>query len=55
MSLGRPVKTDPGVKVIRTVCPFGCGIGCGVLAHVKDGVLVKVEPSDHPGTSHICV
>jgi len=43
MSLGRPVKTDPG-KVIRTVCPFGCG----VLAHVKDGVLIKVEPSDHP-------
>jgi anaerobic dimethyl sulfoxide reductase subunit A len=55
MSLARPVRTDPGVKVIRTVCPFGCGIGCGVLAHVKNGMLVKVEPSDHSGTSHICV
>jgi len=54
MSSTGHVKQEPGEKVVRTVCPLGCGIACGVLAHVKDGVLVKVEPSDHPGTSHIC-
>jgi molybdopterin-containing oxidoreductase family molybdopterin binding subunit len=39
---------------VRTVCPHTCGLACGILAHVKDGVLVKVEPGDFPGTSHIC-
>jgi len=48
------IKQEPGEEVVRTVCPLGCGIACGVLAHVKDGILVKVEPSDHPGTSHVC-
>jgi len=54
MSFGRPVKEEPGEKVVRTVCPLGCGIVCGILAHVKGGLLVKVEPGDFPGTSHIC-
>jgi len=34
--------------------PLVCGPGCGLLAHVKDGVLVKVEPGDFPGTGHVC-
>jgi len=31
-----------------------CGPGCGIIAHVKDGVLVKTEPGDFPGNRHIC-
>ena len=44
------------VKVIRTACTVGDGVGCGLLAHVKDGVLVKVEPADFPDPwyRHIC-
>ena len=45
---------EPGERIVRTASPFGCGPFCGILAHVKDGVLVKVEPGDFPGTSHIC-
>jgi len=55
MSFARPVMIQPGETVVRTVCPFGCGIACGILAHVKDGKLVKVEPGDFQDTSHICV
>lgn len=54
MSFGRPVKVEPGEKVVRTCMPLVCGPGCGLLAHVKDGVLVKVEPGDFPGTGHVC-
>ncbi len=54
MAFARSVKSEPGTKVIRTVCPLGCGVGCGVLAHVRDGVLIKVEPGDITGCSHIC-
>ncbi len=39
---------DQGEKVIRTVCMIFDGIACGILAHVKDGVLTKVEPADFP-------
>jgi hypothetical protein len=39
--------TDIGEeKVVRTVCGIEDGTDCGVLAHLKNGVLVKVEP-DH--------
>lgn len=55
MTLQRQVRAVPGAEVIRTVCPYGCGITCGILAHVKDGVLVKVEPSDHADTGHVCI
>lgn len=43
-------------KVVRTVCGIVDGIHCGILAHVRDGVLVKVEPADFPDTRfrHIC-
>ncbi len=54
MTLNRRVRTEPGAEVIRTCGPFTCGPGCGLLAHVKDGRLIKVEPGDHPPTSHIC-
>lgn len=43
-------------KAVRTVCGIVDGIQCGILAHVKNGVLVKVEPADFPDTRfrHIC-
>src|SRR5215467_15816961 len=31
-----------GTKVARSVCPY-CGVGCGQLAHHKDGKLVSIE------------
>jgi len=54
MPLGRKVRIRPGDTVVRTVCPDDCGQNCGILAHVRDGMLVKVEPGDLPETSHIC-
>lgn len=43
------------IKITRTVCSI-CPIACGILAHVKDGVLTKVEPADFPEPKyrHIC-
>jgi len=43
-------------KVIRTVCGIEDGSNCGILAHVRDGRLVKVEPADSPDPRlrHIC-
>lgn len=44
--------SDQGVEVIRTTtwsAGPGCHGGCGVLAHVKDGRIVKIEGDpDHP-------
>lgn len=48
------VRAAPGTRLVRTAPPFVCGPGCGIIAHVKDGVLVKTEPSDFPGNRHIC-
>lgn len=43
-----PVPTDPGVKVIYTVCQ-NCHGRCGLMATVKDGVLVKLDGNPyHP-------
>jgi anaerobic selenocysteine-containing dehydrogenase len=56
--LEAPGMTDIGEeKVVRTVCGIEDGTGCGLLAHVKNGVLVKVEPADFPtpGLRHICL
>jgi anaerobic selenocysteine-containing dehydrogenase len=43
-------------RVVRTVCGIEDGVSCGILAHVRDGVLVKVEPADFPDGRfrHIC-
>jgi len=48
------VKKKRGEKAVRTASPFACGPACGLQACVKDGVLVRVEPGDFPGTGHIC-
>ena len=37
------------IKIIRTACPAHCGIDCcGILAHVKEGKVVKLEPAEFP-------
>ena len=48
---------NQGEKVIRTVCMIFDGIECGILAHVKNGVLTKVEPADFPEPEyrHACL
>ncbi len=35
-------------RVVRTVCAPNCTGSCGVLAHVRDDRLVKIEPADFP-------
>ncbi len=44
--------TEKGERLVRTVCHSACGMVCGLLAHVKDGVLTKVEPADMPDPRH---
>ena len=40
--------TDFGERVVKTVCSI-CYSSCGVLAHVKEGRVVKVQGDpDHP-------
>ncbi|QIM47860.1 MULTISPECIES: bifunctional nitrate reductase/sulfite reductase flavoprotein subunit alpha [Alcaligenaceae] len=35
-------------KQVKTVCPY-CGVGCGMVLHVKDNEVVKLEGDpDHP-------
>ena len=44
-------------EVVRTVChTMSCGFSCGLNAHVRDGVLTKVEPADMPNPEdrHVC-
>ena len=36
------VKTDSGIRILKTTC-YMCHGGCILLAHVKDGKLVKME------------
>jgi molybdopterin-containing oxidoreductase family molybdopterin binding subunit len=50
--------TKEKTRLIRTVCPAHCGIdACGILAHVRGGRVVKVEPADFPEPKHrrICL
>jgi molybdopterin-containing oxidoreductase family molybdopterin binding subunit len=49
---------DGSTRLIRTVCPAHCGIdACGILAHVENDRVVKVEPADFPNPKHrrICL
>jgi len=39
-------------RLVRTVCHSACGMVCGLLAHIRDGVLTKVEPADMPDPEH---
>jgi len=44
MNIQQPslISNDLGATVLKSVCR-SCHGGCGVLLHVKDGVLLKVE------------
>lgn len=50
------MTSEDSHRVIRTVCKWMDAGQCGVLAHVDNGVLTKVEPADFPesGYRHIC-
>jgi len=40
---------NPEIRLVRTACPAHCGIDCcGILAHVKDGKVIKLEPAEFP-------
>ena len=52
------MTTLEDMKLVRTVCPAHCGIdACGILAHVKEGRVVKVEPGPFPDPKYrrICL
>lgn len=52
------MTTHDGTTLVRTVCPAHCGIdACGILAHVRGGRVVKVEPAEFPDPSYrrICL
>jgi len=38
--------TDPSEKTVVTSCPHDCGGRCLLKAHVKDGVITKIETDD---------
>lgn len=47
------VEAAQGIRIhygreIPTICTF-CGVGCGILCHVRDGVVINTEGDpDHP-------
>lgn len=39
--------------VVRTACPAHCpGNACGILAHVRDGQVTKLEPAPFPDSHY---
>jgi hypothetical protein len=48
---GAEDPTIEDVKRVKTICR-GCHGGCGVIAHVKDERVIKVEGDPDPPTSH---
>ncbi len=45
-------------RIVRTACPAHCGgDACGILAHVRGGRVIKVEPADFPDPKYrrICL
>ncbi len=43
------VPDQSDVKITRTACmATNCGTSCGIMVHVKNGVMTKVEPADYP-------
>ncbi|TFF90319.1 MAG: hypothetical protein EU548_03635, partial [Promethearchaeota archaeon] len=43
------MNEQENVKFFRTACPQHCGIDCcGILAHVKDEKIIKLEPAEFP-------
>jgi len=45
----RSMMSNLEETVVRTACPAHCASNaCGILAHVRDGQVVKLEPADFP-------
>ena len=44
--------TTANKNLVPTVCHSACGLVCGLLAHVEDGVITKVEAQDMPDPRH---
>lgn len=44
-------SAEPGTQVLKSVCR-SCHGGCGVLLHVRDGVLIKVEGDRESPLNH---
>lgn len=43
-----PAARLKGAKETKTICPY-CSVGCGMIAHTKDGKLINAEGDpDHP-------
>ncbi|MFX1567499.1 MAG: molybdopterin-dependent oxidoreductase [Promethearchaeota archaeon] len=43
------MKDSNDIQIIRTACPAHCGIDCcGIMAHVKDDKVIKLEPAEFP-------
>ena len=43
----RSMVSNAEETIIRTACPAHCAANaCGILAHVRDGKVVKLEPAD---------
>jgi molybdopterin-containing oxidoreductase family molybdopterin binding subunit len=52
------MSENEDIRIVRTACPAHCGIdACGILAHVKGGRVVKLEPADFPDSNYrrICL
>ncbi len=48
----RPVSASPGERIVRVGCPaHNCGGRCLLVAHVRDGRIVRLDTDDRPGDS----
>lgn len=48
-------KTEGDVKIVRTTCAYDCGGRCPLQVHVKDGVIVRVEPVEGERVHKACL
>ena len=46
-------ETTGEERVIRTACAHHCGGSCAWNVHVKDGVIVRMEPDDDPSADQL--
>ena len=48
----QPVSASPGERLVRVGCPaHNCGGRCLLVAHVRDGRIVRLDTDDRPGDS----
>jgi anaerobic dimethyl sulfoxide reductase subunit A len=49
--LPQAAEPDPPERIVRVGCPaHNCGGRCLLLAHIRDGVIVRLDPDDRPDT-----